>query len=338
MSTNHDSAPRLELWEMADLVTPMAVRVAATFRVADHIVGGRKTAAAIAAAEDLHAGALDRVLRHLVTIRLLDQDGEAYELTEKGQALRSDHSGPQRALIDLRGAIGRADLSFVELAHVVRTGEPSHPVRYGIGFWAELDADRELAESFDALMAGNVGEDADKIAQAYDWSRFGHVFDLGGGNGVLMSALLRAYPTLHGTVLDLPGTVERAEKNLATGGLCDRATVHGGSFFDPLPKADAYILSSVIHDWDDETSVAILKRCAEAAGAHGRVFVIEETGADGESPDTAMDIRMLAYYGGKERTLDENVELARAAGLSVVAVHTAPGRVATRSLIELSAG
>jgi hypothetical protein len=336
VSTNQDGVPNLELWEMADLVTPMSVRVAATFRVGDHIAGGRKTAEAIAGAAGLQAEPLDRVLRHLVTVGLLTSDGKEYELTDKGQALRSDHPGPQRALIDLEGAIGRADLSFVELAHVVRTGEPSHPVRYGIPFWDELAAKKELAESFDALMAGNVGEDADKIAEAYDWSKFGRLIDLGGGNAVLLSAILRAHPTVHGTVLDLPGTVPRAEKNLEAGGLADRSSVQGGSFFDPLPEADAYTLSSVIHDWDDASSVAILKRAAEAARkTGGKVFVIEETGSDGESPDTGMDVRMLAYYGGRERTLSENIELARAAGLSVVEVHQAPGRVATRSVIEL---
>nr|WSY51619.1 methyltransferase [Streptomyces sp. NBC_00886] len=338
MSENHDGGvPDLELWRMADLVTPMSVRVAATFRVGDHIVAGRKTSEAIAEAAELDAVALDYVLRHLVTVGLLSGDDKEYELTDKGQALRSDHPGPQRALIDLEGAIGRADLSFVELAHVVRTGQPSHPVRFGVPFWDELASNKSLAESFNSLMAGNIGEDADKIATAYDFSKFSHLVDLGGGNGVLLSALLKAHPTLRGSVLDLPGTVERAEKYLAAAGLADRASVLGGSFFDPLPEADAYVLSSVIHDWDDESSIAILKRCAEAAGENGRVFVIEETGVDGQSPDTGMNVRMLAYYGGKERKLADNIELARAAGLSVVEVHQAPGRVAARSVIELRA-
>ncbi|MFC7310778.1 methyltransferase [Streptomyces monticola] len=335
MSTNQDGVPDLELWKLADLITPMCVRVAATYRVADYLASGYKTAQDIAEPAGLHAGALNRVLRHLVTAGLLRGDGEEFELTEKGQALRSDHPGPQRSLIDLEGAIGRADLAIVELAHVVRTGEPSHQVRYGKPFWDELASDKGLAESFDAQMAGNVGEDAAKIAQAYDWSKFSHLIDLGGGGGILLGALLEAHPTLHGTVLDLPGTVERAEKNLAARGLGDRASVRGGSFFDPLPAADAYVLSSVIHDWDDAQSVDILKNCAAAAGASGRVFVIEETGSDGETPDTGMDIRMYAYYGGQERTLTENIELAKAAGLSVVKVHKAPGRVATRSVIEL---
>lgn len=337
MTTTNEGTPELKLWPLADLVTPMSIRVAATFRIGDHIAGGRRTATAIAQAAGLDAGALDRVLRHLVTADVLRADGEGYELTETGQALRSDHPGPERALLDLTGAIGRADLGFVELAHVVRTGEPAHPVRYGMPFWDELAVKEDLRESFDALMAGNVGEDADGIARSCDWSRFPHLMDLGGGSGVLMSALLRAHPAVRGTVLDLPGPVRRAQERFAAEGLGDRAAVHGGSFFDPLPEADAYVLSSVIHDWDDKASVAILERCAEAARGTGAVFVIEETGADGAAPDTAMDVRMLAYYGGRERTLDENIALATAAGLSVAAVHTAPGRVATRSVIELTA-
>jgi hypothetical protein len=147
----------MELWRMADLVTPMAVRVAATFSVADHIVAGRLTAEEIADAAGLHAGALNRVLRHLVTVGLLRREGYEYQLTAKGAALRSDHPSGQRALIDLEGAIGYADLSFIELAHVVRTGEPAYPVRYGTTFWDDLANKSKLAESFDAIMAGNVG-------------------------------------------------------------------------------------------------------------------------------------------------------------------------------------
>lgn len=337
MSTNQEM-PALEVWALADLVTPMAVRVAATFGIADHIAAGRATAVAIAASAGLHAGALDRVLRHLVTVGVLSRDGDGYALTEKGAGLRSDHPTGQRNLVSLDGAIGRADLSFVELAHVVRTGEPAYPVRYGAPFWDDLAADKALSDSFNAAMANNVGQDAEEVAAAYDWSKLAHVIDLGGGNGVLLSAILTAHPTLRGTVLDLPGTMAQARKTFQDKGLAGRAGVREGSFFDPLPTgAGGYVLSSVLHDWDDKSAIAILKRCREAAGERGRVFVIEETGADGQSPDTGMDVRMLAYFAGQERGLAENIDLARAAGLSVVAVHTAPGRVAARSVIELAA-
>ncbi|MXM68925.1 methyltransferase [Streptomyces sp. HUCO-GS316] len=325
----------LGLWEMADLVTPMAVRVAATHRVADHITDGRVTAYDIARAEGLRTQPLERVLRHLVTVGVLTADGGTYGLTELGQGLRADHPSRQLHLIDLGGAIGRGDLCLVDLPHVVRTGDPAYPVRYGLPYWDDLEAHPELAESFDRVMADNVARDARSIAAAYDWSSLGHVYDLGGGNGVLLAGLLTAHPTLRGAVVDLPATAARAAQRFRAAGLGDRAGVVGGSFFDELPTdGGGYILSSVLHNWADNEALRILERCAEAvAGGDGRVFVVEETG---ESAHTGMDLRMLAYYGGLERPLDEITRLARAAGLEVAGVHRAGGQAtAVRSIVEL---
>jgi O-methyltransferase. len=320
---------------LADLATPMAVRVAATYSVADHIAAGRTTAAAIAEAENLHAESLDSVLRHLVTVGLLERDGDSYALSGDGEFLRSDHPSGMQGLLDMESAIGRADLSFIDLAHVVRTGEPAYPLRYGVSFWEDLAANKSLAVSFDRSMGINVTRDAPRIAQCYDWSQVGHLVDVGGGNGSLLSAILAAHPTLRGTVFDLPDTVSRAEALLAERGLADRADVRAGSFFEEIPSgAGGYVLSSILHDWDDNSAVAILKRCVEAAGDTGKVFIIEETTPDGESPSTEMDLRMLVYYVGRERSLAENIALARNAGLSLIQVHYA---TPTRVVIELRA-
>ncbi|MFL6226549.1 MAG: methyltransferase, partial [Actinomycetes bacterium] len=124
------------LWAMADLTTPMAVRAAATLRIADHIMGGRRTAPELAEATGADADALDRVLRHLVTAGVLGRDqSDRYVLTAQGQALRDDHPAGMRAMLDLDSAIGRADLSFVQLLHTVRTGEPAFPAQFGRSFW-----------------------------------------------------------------------------------------------------------------------------------------------------------------------------------------------------------
>ncbi|MCB5169602.1 methyltransferase [Streptomyces bambusae] len=334
-----DDTRTLALWDLADLVTPMTVRLAATHRFGDHIAAGRDTAAAIAAAEHLDASSVERLLRHLVTVGVLGADGERYVLTGLGEGLRSDHPSMQRHLIDTNGAIGRGDLGIVELGHTLRTGEPSYPVRYGLGYWDDLASDRELAESFDAVVADNVSRDAKDIAHAYDWSALGHVYDLGGGNGALLAGLLTAHPTLRGTVVDLPGTTDRARSHFAREGLADRACALDGSFFDPLPVADGggYVLSSVLHNWGDAEAVGILRRCAEAlAGCPdgpGRVLVIEETCAH---VHTGMDIRMLAYFGGVERSVAGITDLARRAGLTVAGVYETSGQATpVRSVIEL---
>jgi hypothetical protein len=171
-------------------------------------------------------------------------------------------------------------------------------------------------------MGVDVAAWAPAVVGALDWGTFGHIVDVGGGNGTLLIALLRAYPTLRGTVLDQPATVDAARAALAEAGVIDRADVHAGSFFDPLPPAaDAYVLSAILHDWDDEHATLILGRCAEAAGADGAVVVVEKTGPDGASPSTAMDLRMLAYFGGRERSVRELADLAEKAGLSIKTAH-----------------
>jgi predicted O-methyltransferase YrrM len=160
------------------------------------------------------------------------------------------------------------------------------------------------------------------------------VVDVGGGNGDLLTAMLRAYPALRGTVFDLPDTAETARKALAAAGLADRGDVVSGSFFDPLsPGAGGYLLSAILHDWDDDAARAILRRCAEAAGTDGAVFVVEKIGTDGESLRTGMDLRMLAYFGGRERGVAELTALAETAGLRVVAVHPA----GSLAVVELAA-
>ncbi|MEV8513815.1 methyltransferase [Dactylosporangium sp. NPDC051484] len=308
---------------MADLATPMAIRVAATLRVADHVAAGRRSAAAMAAEIGAHPDALDRLMRHLVSIGLFRRDEHGdYATTELGDQLREDHPGGRRKWLDMEGATGRGDLSFVELAHSVLTGEPAYPVRYGTSFWADLAADPTLSSSFDTVMQHHVELDNSDIAGAYGWAALKHVVDVGGGSGGLLSVLLARHDALRGTLVDVAGPAAGARQRFRELGLAGRTEVVTGSFFDPLPGgADAYVLSAILHDWDDEHATRILRRCAQAAGPQGVVLVIEAIGADGESPNTAMDLRMLAYYGGKERGLAQLRELAGRAGLAVRGVH-----------------
>jgi hypothetical protein len=227
-------------------------------------------------------------------------------------------------MLDVESAIGRADLAFVELLHSIRTGEPAFARRYGRPFWDDLAADPDRAASFDAQMGVDVGVDAPAIVAAHDWGALGQVVDVGGGDGTLLIALLRRYPALRGAVVDQPHAAEAAGAAFAAAGLADRAEAVTGSFFEPLPGgAGGYLLSAILHDWDDGAARAILRRCAEAAGRTGAVFVIEKIGADGASPRTVMDLRMLVYFGGRERTATQIAALAAGAGLRLSAVHPA---------------
>ncbi len=149
----------------------------------------------------------------------------------------------------------------------------------------------------------------------------------------LLIAILRAHGDLRGTVIDLAGPVARAEQAIVSACLGHRAGTQAGSFFDALPAgAGGYVLSGVLHDWDDEDAVRILQRCADAASETGKVLAVDHIGdAQGGTPDTEGDLRMLCYFRGRERTLDQLGELAKSAGLQVSSV--TPAR--SRSIIEL---
>jgi hypothetical protein len=323
-----------ELRARADLITPMAIRVAATLRIADHIAGGVRDAPTLAAAVDADPDVLGRLMRHLVVVGVLSRDGSGlYGLTAMGEALRAGHAHDLRAGWDIEGAVGRADLAAVRLLHSVRTGEAAYPAQFGRSFWEDLDSDPRLAASFDALMGADVALEAPAIVAAYDWGSLGQVVDVGGGNGTLLIALLRAYPDLRGAVVDLPSAAEAARNALNAAGLSARSEAIAGSFFDAIPAgAGGYLLSAVVHNWDDEPARAILGACARAAAPAGRVFVIERVTAGGEPPSTSRDLRMLVYFGARERNLDELTALAAEAGLHRVAVHDAE----VNSILELS--
>jgi hypothetical protein len=313
------------LWARADLLTPLALRVAATLGTADRIREGLRTAAEIGPSVGADPDALDRMLRHLVSIDVFDRDELGrYSLTAHGETLCDDHPSGLRRLLDIEGALGRADLSAVHLLHSVRTGEAGFPALYGRSFWEDLASDPERTALYDRQMGSDVAMWAPLVIPAYDWGSLRHVIDIGGGNGTLLVALLDAFPRLHGTVFDQQVTSEAALATFETAGVAHRAAIISGSFFEPLPSgADAYLLSAILHDWNDEGARTILGRCAEAAGHTGKVFVIERTGPDGESPSTAMDLRMLLYFGGRERSATELTTLAVDAGLTMLAIHPA---------------
>lgn len=312
-----------KLYGLADLITPMAIRVAATLRVADRIAAGTTTLTELAAEADADPDALGRLLRYLAARDVFaEPEPGRFALTSSAEPLRDDHPGQARGWLDITGAIGHADLAFAALLYVVRTGKPGHAMVHGRDFWADLASDPELTASFDALMAGNREWSAPWLT-AQDWSATKHVVDVGGGTGALLITLLQAHPHLRGTLVELPATAAAAEQALAEAGLSRRCDVVAGSFFGPLPTgADIYLLSSIVHDWNDTDATAILRRCAQAAGPGGRVLLGElvATGDEDRQIFTYMDLRMLVYLGGRERTLEDFTALADAAGLTITSV------------------
>ncbi|MGH3925747.1 MAG: methyltransferase, partial [Pseudonocardiaceae bacterium] len=208
----------------------------------------------------------------------------------------------------------------------VRTGRPAWERVTGLPAFEFLAQHPDQAATFNAAMADHTRSVAPTIIASYDFSRFGTLVDVGGGDGTLIAAILNGVPGLRGVLFDLPAGVEGAAKTLAAAGVADRCEVATGDFFTSVPDgADAYLLKSVIHDWDDERAVAILRSCRRAMPADGTILVVEPVlPAKVDSPEmtgTVMsDINMLVSTGGRERTEDQFRALSTAAGFQLTAI------------------
>jgi SAM-dependent methyltransferase len=327
-----DAATRL--YDLADVLRPWAIRAAATLRLADHIMAGCRSVAALAKASHSNADALHRLLRYLETQGLvLEGPAGHYALTDVGAALADNHPAQLRSWLDQEGGMGRADVAAAGILEAVRGGSPVYDHFFGLPFWEDLEGHPDRRRAFDELMREQLELPAPHIAAAYDWGDVRHVVDVGGGTGALLAAILEGSPHARGTLVDLPRTTEQARALIRARNLSDRVSVVGRSFFEPLPPGkDVYILNIVLHDWPDTDAISILRRCAEAASPSGRVLVIESLRSlDGNYLASAMDLYMLILFGGRERSLEQLDELFQSAGLRRSRV---AGTVGDRSLIE----
>jgi len=309
----------VDLEALLDLATPWCLHVAATLRVAEHIASGHDDIAGLAAAADCDQDALHAVLGHLVAKGVFTEPSPG-RFAVNGPAARLEAT----PFVDLNGVGGRMAHTWGTLLDYVRTGQPAYDKVFGRPFWEDLAAHPQIAAEFDALMgpAGHGVPDYD-VELSDGWDAVRTVVDVGGGTGALLAALLRRHPAAQGILVDLPGTVARAGQVIED--VADRVTLAGQSFFDPLPAgADLYLLKSVLNDWPDEPTVAILRRCAEAAHAGASIAILGGVAPD-EAP-RALGIDMLVA-GGKTSPLAQFTGLARQAGLDVVAARTqASGR------------
>ena len=317
----------MDLWTLSDLATPWCVHVAATLRIADHIAEGKTEIGPLAAAAGADRDSLHRVLRHLVSKGLfLEPAPGRFALNELARGLLGE-SG--RLGLDLEAFGGRMAYAWGSLLSAVRTGKPAYHEVFGRGFWEDLEAHPAIAERFDALMglAGHGVPDWRVLVDPAGWESVHTVVDVGGGTGALLAEILRARPDVRGTLVELAGPVARSGEVFQAAGVANRVAAVAQSFFDPLPVGrDLYVLKSVLGNWPDREATAILRRCAEAAHPSGRVVVF--TGA-GPGEEASPELLMMVLVGGRERTLEEFKQIARAAGLEVTAV----GRQASRRVI-----
>ena len=307
----------VDLDQMLDLQTPWCLMVAATLRIPEHIAQGHTDVAALAQAAGCDADALHAVLGYLA--------GKGVFVEEPPGRFACNRAAEQLAnpsrFLDLEGIGGRMAHTWGTLLDYVRTGQPAYATVFGRPFWEDLAAHPRIAADFDALMgpAGHGAPDYD-LELSGGWDRVASMVDVGGGTGALLASLLRRHPEVRGTLVDLPGTVARAAETFDAAGVASRVTLTGQSFFDPLPAgADLYVLKSVLNDWPDEPTVAILRRCAEAAPPAGTIIVLGGVSPDEASRPLAID---MLVAGGKTSTVTQFAGLVRQAGLEILVART----------------
>jgi hypothetical protein len=301
------------------------IHAAVSLGIIDALGCGAQRVRELAGATGTDASSLQRLLRALCVLELARQEAgtEAFALTEGGSLLRRDVPGSLQSL-----ALHWGSRTWPGLAHLpeaVRTGA-AWPQGGRDGF-AKLGTQPAKAAIFNRAMVDQTLAVAHSILEAYDFSPCTRTYDVGGGYGALLAALLERYPRLTGASLDLGYMEADAQHFLARAGLAGRARFIACDFFESVPTgADCYLLKYILHDWGDAECEVILRHCREAAGRDGRIVVIEQLAPDVAQPGPQhlhvirSDINMLAVTGGRERTHDEYRALFEAAGLALTRV------------------
>jgi hypothetical protein len=311
------------LWPGAMAV--QAVHVAAKLGIADFLTRGPKTVGELAEATHTHSPFLGRFLRALTSIGIFSEDASGrFCQTPLSDVLRTDHPESVRPWAMMLGA------AFVwrptgELASAVASGQPAFEHVYGAQFFRYLAQNRDEAAIFNAAMSSAPAW-IDAVVNAYDFSQFEQIVDVGGGRGALLVGILSANPRLRGVLYDLPGVADNVETP-ARESVADRLEVMTGDFFDSVPAgADAYLLSGVIHDWPDEPAARILKNVRRAIRPQGRLLVLDAVLTRSNDPAQAMmDLAMMVLTGGQERSESQFRSLLNDAGFSLMNVRPTMG-------------
>jgi hypothetical protein len=328
-----EPAPQWRLARLMDgYLTTQLLYVAAKLGVADALADGPRTVEEIAEAVGADAPLLRRVLRGLALDEVLAEQDGRFALTPLGECLREGVAGSLRGPVIVRGELYYEAAAGV--LQTVREGGVAFEHVHGEPFFDHLAREPEVEAAFQASMAGRAAQEAGDVVAAYDFAGVRRLVDVGGGQGVLLAAILRSAPQLRAVLVDRPMVIERAQAWLAQEQLGERCELVPGDFFASVPDGgDAYLLSRVIHDWDDEDARRILVTCARAMTAASRLLLVEAIvpeRAQDRPEAVRMDLHMLMLLGARERTEAEFRRLLGGAGFEVRRV------VPTRSPAGLS--
>jgi len=304
----------LQLMQMIDgYWVSQAVHVAAKLGVADHLSDAPQTSDALAQKVDAEPKAFYRLLRACASFGLFTEvEPATFALTPLGALLRSQAQGSLRDRAMFVAAPGHW-LPWGKLEQAVRSGKPTFRDACGMEMWEYYAQNQDEGMHFAKTMGHLSAWVAQDVVTQCDVSRFKMIVDVGGNEGVLLTALLQVAPSAQGILFDLPHVIEKAPE-------IDRAEPVSGDFFQEVPKGgDLYLLKHILHDWDDERCAAILKNVHRAAQPNSKLLVMEMLVPEQPEPSPVfyLDLTMLVLLEGRERTRQEFETLLSGAGFEV---------------------
>ena len=322
----NEGAERERLCQLALGYIPAAlIGVITELGIPDLLAVGAKPVGEIAAATHANEDALYRMLRTLASFGVFaESSGRRFALTSTGAYLRSDVPG------SLRGYVRWMTNAFLfrnyaELMRSAKTAEPVVQHVFGESLFSHLQSNPELSRIFNDGMTSFSQLVSAAVLEAYDFSGIRVIADVAGGEGALLAAILQKYPAMQGLLLEQEHVLAGARKRFELSELADRCRCLPVDFFNSVPNgADAYLMKSIIHDWDDHRAGVILKNCQEALRnvPRGRLILVEPVIPPGSDPHMSKlaDIQMLVLAGGRERTREEFQTLLGQSGFRMTAV------------------
>jgi len=296
-----------------------ALYVAARLGVADLLADGPRLVEDLAKQTQADAPTLRRLFRALASVGVFTEArSDAFALTPLAALLRTGTPDSMHALAIMYGE--EQYRVWGNILHSVKTGETAFNAQFGMSYFEYLAQHPEADRIFNQAMSGYTAQLVHAVVEAYDFSPCRTIVDIGGSYGTLLAAILRGNPAARGVLFDQPHVATAAERHLASAGMADRCTIVSGDFFLEVPSAgDAYLLAQILHDWNDDRCVAILRHCRQAIPAHGKLLVIEVVLPEGEEPSFGkwLDLHMLVMLGARERTAGEYSALFKAAGFEL---------------------
>ena len=303
---------------MLGSLASQALYVGAKLGIADQLANGPKPVEELAKATETDAPSLYRVLRALASLGVFaEHENQVFAMTPVAEPLRSDVPNSLRDVVIFMGEDWHFEV-WGKLLYSVRTGKSGWAQMHGDDVFGYFARNKEASEIFNRAMSSFTGLAAKAVVEAYDFSGIETLVDIAGGHGRLLTEVLEAYPSIRGVLFDLPHVLEGARQTVPSS-----VEFVSGDFFVSVPGgADAYVMKHIIHDWDDERSLTILKNIRNVMNPNGRVLLVEAVIADGNNQDFGklLDLEMMVSPGGKERTAAEYEDLFARAGLRMTRI------------------